>query len=459
MSDEFIYFRPIDADIREEARRQKQQKSAKASSQQAREGILPRDLGIIREVVMLTTTPLTKELECIALVRPKTSGLLRLEKIPIKSSGVLESLRLDVTGIVSPDERGKGTAILVAGVPGKEELDDTEIPTLKFTGFIHLEALINKCSPSSEYSNPGTPRNLWLESPENAESPGSDDLEVARSMYPLRERSIFRRSWAELLEAPLNSEGLHILQTNSTEEARETGHLHLPAAEKSQTITPPRGRHPQALEGPFPLLPQQPKLRRQRSQSLPRYYDASSRNRNTTELTLNPEETRFFFPSDHNLLKRENAKQKKSIEEAWHKGILSGSSKHPPVNPSFENSSAKCNKIGISRDRVGLRSGSTGISCNTIGVPMVNVGIPKGNIGVSVNNVGIPTDFPGVPRGNGGVPLGNSHVFRGNDGVTRRSGNEFPGYNVETFRNRVGTSRRIVSSPLTELLKIGEHQL
>ncbi|XP_062039039.1 uncharacterized protein LOC133752666 [Lepus europaeus] len=431
ISDEFIYFRPIDADIREEARRQKQQKSTLASRQHNREGIHQRDLGIISQVVMVTTTPLTKELESIALIRPKTSGLLRLEKMPIKSPGVLESQRLDVTGIASPEERGKGTAILVAGVPAKEELDDTEIPTLKFTGFIHLEALINKCSPSSEYSRPGTPRNLWLESPENAESPGSDDLEVARNMYPFRERSIFRRSWAELLEAPLNSEGLHILQTIPTEKDREIGYHHLQPEGENQAITPPKGHHPHGLEGPFPLLPQQSKPQRQRSHSLPRYSDVKSRNLNAPELTLNPEETRFCFPTDHNLLIGENAKERDSIKEAWQKAILSGSGKHPPINPSFENSSAMWGKTGISGNNAGLHSGNVRVSRNNISVPRVNVGVPMSN--------------PEVLRGNGRVPRG--------------SGTGVPMGNMETFRNNVGTSRRMAFSPLTELLKIGEHQL
>lgn len=188
ISDEFIYFRPINAENRERDRKQKQQNLTLVTQQPTPEGIHQRDLGLMNQVVIATTPPLTKELESTALVKPKTSGLLRIEKIPIKYLWVPEFQRLEVTGIASPEERGKGTAILVAGVPGKEELDDTEIPTLHFTGFVHLEALINKCSPSSEYSRPGTPGNLWMESPENAESPGSDDMEVARSMYPFRER-------------------------------------------------------------------------------------------------------------------------------------------------------------------------------------------------------------------------------------------------------------------------------
>uniref|UniRef100_A0A5F9C5D7 SAM domain-containing protein n=1 Tax=Oryctolagus cuniculus TaxID=9986 RepID=A0A5F9C5D7_RABIT len=346
ISDEFIYFRPIDADIREEARRQKQQKSTLASRQHNRE----------------------------------------------------------------------------------------------------------------EYSRPGTPRNLWLESPENAESPGSDDLEVARNMYPFRERSIFRRSWAELLEAPLNSEGLHILQTVPTEEDREIGY-HLQPEGENQAITPPKGHHPHGLEGPFPLLPQQPKPRRQRSHSLPRYSDVKSRNLNAPELTLNPEETCFCFPTDHNPLIGENAKERDSIEEAWQKAILSGSGEHPPINPSFENSSAMWGKTGISGNNAGLHSGNVRVSRNNISVPRVNVGVPMRNVGVPVDNVGVPLDYPAVPRGNGGVPMGNPEVLRGNGGVLRGSGTGVSMGNMETFRNNVGTSRRMAFSPLTELLKIGEHQL
>jgi hypothetical protein len=246
---------------------------------------------------MVATPTLTKEVESIALLRPKTSGLLCLEKMPVKSSRVSESHLLDVTGIASPEERGKGTTTLVAGVPGKKELDDTEIPTLKFTGFIHLEALINKCSPSSEHSHPGTPRNLWIESPENAESPGSDDLEVARSMYPFRESSIFWHSWAELTGAPLNSDGLHILQSTLTEEERENGN-HQPTPEENQATTSPRYHNIQALQGPFPLLPKKPKLQQRRSHSLPPYSDGRSQNLNAPELMLNPEDTYYFFPSD-----------------------------------------------------------------------------------------------------------------------------------------------------------------
>nr|XP_040138639.1 uncharacterized protein LOC101958962 isoform X3 [Ictidomys tridecemlineatus] len=442
VSDEFIYFRPFDAEIREKARRQKQDKSTMASRQHEGEGIHQRDLGIISQVVMVTTPPLTKEVESTALVRPKTSGLLRLEKIPVKSPGVPESQRLDVTGIASPEERGKGTAILVAGVPGKEELDDTEIPTLKFTGLIHLEALISKCSPSSEYSCPRTPRNLWLESPENAESPGSDDLEVARSMNPLRERSIFRRSWAELLEAPLNSEGLHILQTTPTEEDREIDDLQLAPEEENQATTPPMDPYFHPLQDPFPLLPQRPKLQRQRSHSLPRYSDGRSQKLNVPELALNPEEKHFFFPSDHNLLTGENAKERDSIEEAWQKAIFSGSGEYHPINPSFEYSSTMWDKIGIPEDNTGF--------------PKSNVRLPNKNVMV---NVGVPTDNSEVLRGNAGIPTCNPQIPSGSGGVPWYSGVGVSTDNVVNLRHNVGTSRRSVSSLLTELSKIGEHRL
>ena len=121
-------------------------------------------------------------------------------------------------------------------------------------------------------------------------------------MYPFRERPIFRHSWEELLEAPLNSEGLYILQTTPTEE-REIGYLQLPP-EENRTTTSLRDHHLHALQGPFPLLSQRPKLQRQRSHSLPRYSDGRSHKVNAPELTLNQEETCFFFPSDHNLLTR-----------------------------------------------------------------------------------------------------------------------------------------------------------
>uniref|UniRef100_A0A8C6W2C9 Testis expressed gene 16 n=2 Tax=Nannospalax galili TaxID=1026970 RepID=A0A8C6W2C9_NANGA len=372
----------------------------------------------ISPVADVTNPPnISKELESIALVRPKTSGLLHLENMPIISPGFLESQRLDVTGIVSPEERGKGTAILVAGVPGKEELDDTEIPTLKFTGFIHLEVLINKCSPSSEYSRPGTPRNLWMESPENAESPGSDDLEVARNMYPFRERSIFRRSWAELIDAPLNSEGLHILETTPTEEDRELAYLQLASEQENQANTPLRDPHFQALQGPFPLLPQRPKLRRQRSRSLPRYSDSRSQNLNVSEFKGKAEETHFFFPADRNLLTRGNIKERENMKDAWKRTIPSHSGEYFPINKRSEKSALRGN-TGIPEDN-SVRSRS-------------NVRIPKNNVStIPVVNVGIPMDSPGVLRGSGGVPTSNS----------------------------AGTSRCIVPSPLTELSKIREHQL
>lgn len=121
-------------------------------------------------------------------------------------------------------------------------------------------------------------------------------------MYPFRERPIFQRSWEELLEAPLNSERLHILQTTTTDE-REIGYLQLPP-EENRTTTSLRGHHLHALQGPFPLLPQRPKLQKQHSHSLPPYSDGRSQKVNAPQLTLNPEETCFFFPSDHNLLTR-----------------------------------------------------------------------------------------------------------------------------------------------------------
>ncbi|XP_047391215.1 connector enhancer of kinase suppressor of ras 2-like [Sciurus carolinensis] len=292
-----------------------------------------------------------------------------------------------------------------------------------------------------EYGCPRTPRNLWLESPENAESPGSDDLEVARSMYPLRERSIFRRSWAELLEAPLNSEGLHIVQTIPTEEDREIGYLELAPEEENQATTPPRDPYLHPLQGPFPLLPQRPKLQRQRSHSLPRYSDSRREKLNPPELTLNPEKKHFFFPSD-NLFTGENSKERNRIEEAWQKDILSGSGEHPPINPNFEYSSTMKSKIGIPEDNVGLPKGNVRIPSKNV---MVNVGVPIDNSEVLRSNAGVLMCNPEIPSGNGRVPWG--------------SGVGVPMDNVDYLRHNVGTSRHTISSLLTELSKIGEHQL
>ncbi|XP_031231865.1 uncharacterized protein LOC116094013 [Mastomys coucha] len=378
----------------------------------------------MNQVVKVTTPPLTKEVESSALVKPKTLGLLRIEKIPVKYLWVPEFQRLEVTGIASPKERGKGTAILVAGVPGKEELDDTEIPTLHFTGFVHLEALLNKCSPSSEYSRPGTPGNLWMESPENAESPGSDDMEVARSMYPFRERSIFRRSWAELLEAPLNSEGLHIIQTIPNEENRDMGCNKLTPQEENQVIPLPKDQHVQALQGPFPLLPERPKLQRQRSRSLPRYSEVRGQYLNTPEFKGDAEET-LFFPRDRHLLTEENIKERNNMEGAWLRAIPSQSGEHFPILPRFDNSAIQGN-FGIPEDNSARPRGNMRIPQSNVNtIPMVNVGIP-------IDNPQILTGSTGVPRGSG------FRVYMGNSGRP---------------------SRRMVSSPLIELSKIGEHQL
>ncbi|KAM9180323.1 uncharacterized protein PS065_021892 [Dugong dugon] len=395
--------------------------------------------------------PLTEELDSIALIRPKTSGLLHLEKMPVKSPGVPEPQRLEVLGIASPEERRKGTTILVSDMPGYEKLGDIEIPTLKFTGFIHLEALIYKCPSFSEYSCPRIPRNLWLVSPENTESDGSDDSEVDRSMCPYRERPIFRRSWEELLEAPLNSEGLHILQTIPTEEEREIGYLQLPPEEDNQAITAPRGHHLHALQGPFPLLPQRFKLRRQRSQSLPRYRDVKSRKLNAPELTLNPEGARSFFPGDHNFLGGKKAKERDGIEEAWQKAILSAPGEYPSISPTLDNSSVRRGKFGVSGDNAGLLRGNVRVPRDNVSIPMGNVvvpmdnpGVPRGTVGVPRGTIRVPIDNPGVPSGNGGIPMGSVGV---------------PINNVVTFKHNVGTCRHIFTSPLTELSKIGEHRL
>lgn len=80
-----------------------------------------------------------------------------------------------------------------------------------FIGFVYLEVLINKCLLFLEYSRLGILGNLWMEFLENVEFLGSDDMEVARSMYFFRERFIFRRFWVEFLEVLLNSEGFYII--------------------------------------------------------------------------------------------------------------------------------------------------------------------------------------------------------------------------------------------------------
>uniref|UniRef100_G3UGW2 Uncharacterized protein n=1 Tax=Loxodonta africana TaxID=9785 RepID=G3UGW2_LOXAF len=405
---------------REEARRQTQQKSTITSHRHTREGIHQRDLGIQSGGDGYPPPPplLTEELDSIALIRSKASGLL-LEKMPVKSPGVPESQCLEVTGMTSPEERRKGTAILVAGMPGYEELDDREISTLKFTG----SGAINKCSSSSEYSRPRTPRNLWLVSPENTESSGSDELEVDRRRYRYGERRIVRRSWEELLEAPLNSEGLHILQTIPTEE-RQNGYLRLPLEEENRAITAPRGHHSHALQGPFPLLPQRPKLQRQRSKSLPRYSDVKSRKLKEPELTLSPEGAHFFSPSDHNLLRGAKPKQRRSIEKGSQKAISSASGEYPSISPTLDISSVRRGELGVPGDNAGLLRGNVRVPRHHVGVHMGNSGVPRGTVGVLMDN-------PGVPRGNGGIPMGSV------------------GVPIEhTF-----------ISALTELSKIGEHQV
>uniref|UniRef100_A0ABK0LZU7 Testis expressed gene 16 n=2 Tax=Rattus norvegicus TaxID=10116 RepID=A0ABK0LZU7_RAT len=275
-----------------------------------------------------------------------------------------------------------------------------------------------------EYSRPGTPGNLWMESPENAESPGSDDMEVARSMYPFRERSIFRRSWAELLEAPLNSEGLHILQTVHNEENTDMGWNKLTPQEESQGIPYPKDQHFQALQGPFPLLPERPKLQRQRSRSLPRYSEVRGQYLNTPEFKANAEET-LFFTGDRSLLTEENIKKRYNMEGDWQRAIPSHSGEQLPIMPRFDNSAIQGN----------------------FGIPEDNSARPRGDIRIPQSNVNT------IPMVNVGVPVDNPPVLGGNTEVPRGSG----------FRVYVGSSGRasrpMVSSPLTELSKIGEHQL
>ncbi|CAO2623234.1 hypothetical protein LEMLEM_LOCUS17825 [Lemmus lemmus] len=263
-----------------------------------------------------------------------------------------------------------------------------------------------------------------MESPEDAESPGSEDLEVARSMFPFRERFIYRRSWAELLEAPLNSEGLHILQTIPKEENQDMGSNKITSEEENQVTIHSKDQHFQALQGPYPLLPERPKLQRQRSKSLPRYSVARGQYLNASEFKLNEEET-HFFPLDHNLITEENIKERYNVEGAWQREISSHSGEHLPIKPRFENSA-----IG----------GNFGIPEDTSACSRGNVRIPKNDVNtIPMVSVGMPIDNPQVLRGNAGVPRGSAFsVYIGNS--DRKS-------------------RRMVSSPLTELSKIGEHQL
>nr|XP_021485702.1 uncharacterized protein LOC110543807 [Meriones unguiculatus] len=250
-------------------------------------------MGLMSQAVMVTTPQLTKKLESTVLVKPKPSALLRIEKVLVKSPGVPEFQRLDVTGIVSPEEKGNGTTILVAGVPVKEEQDDTEIPTLQFTGFVHLETLLKKCSLSSQYTRPGTPRNICMESPTNTESLESDDMEVARSMCPFRERSIFRRSWREQLEAPANSKGLHILPTVPKNENKDMAFNKLTSEEENEVTIRPKKQHCQAMQGPFPLLPKHRKLQAHCRRSSPKYGEVRGQYLNIPEFEVKAKKPHF----------------------------------------------------------------------------------------------------------------------------------------------------------------------
>lgn len=118
-------------------------------------------------------------------------------------------------------------------------------------------------------------------------------------MYPFRERAIIRRSWEELLEAPLNNEGLHIIQTISAEE-KKIGYLQLPQKKENQATTSHRSHHLHVLQGQFPLLPQHTNLPRQHSRSSARYSDIRSQKLVAPMLKVNPED-KHFLPSGHTL--------------------------------------------------------------------------------------------------------------------------------------------------------------
>lgn len=140
----------------------------------------------------------------------------------------------------------------------------------------------------------------------------------------------------------------------------------------------------------------------------------------------------------------ENTKKKENIKETWQNAISSASGGHS-INPSIANSTSMRGKLGISGDNGRhLR--------DNIRVPIDNVIIPMANAGVSMDNAAVPLHNFGVPRGNLEVP-------RGRGGVPRCHAVRIPMFKVEIPRNNVGTSRRVVSSPLIELSKIGEHRI
>lgn len=113
------------------------------------------------------------------------------------------------------------------------------------------------------------------------------------------------------------------------------------------------------------------------------------------------------------------------MEEAWQREIPSHSGEHLPIKSRFENSAIEGN-IGIPEDTSACSRGNGRIPKNDVNtIPMVNVGMP--------------IDNPQVLRDNAGVPgVSGFRVYMGNSDRT---------------------SRPMVSSPLTELSKIGEYQL
>lgn len=155
----------------------------------------------------------------------------------------------------------------------------------------------------------------------------------------------------------------------------------------------------------------------------------------------------------------ENAEAGNSIEEALQKTILSASGEYPPINPSFASSSAMWGKFGIPRDNGRYPRGNFRVPMNNAIIPTVNVGVPMGHVGGSIDNDAIPMDDTAAPFDNFGVCSGTVSMRNLGGGVPRSHGVRIPMGHVESLRNSVGTSTRVVLSPLVELSKIGEHRV
>lgn len=159
----------------------------------------------------------------------------------------------------------------------------------------------------------------------------------------------------------------------------------------------------------------------------------------------------------------ENAMERNNIEESSQKTIFSASREHPPINPSFENSSVMRGKLGIPGDYGRYPGGNVRVPTNNVIIPKVNVVAPMRKVGGSIDdatrmdNTAIPLHNFGLPSGT--VSMHNLEVPRSSGGVPRSHGTRIPMGYVESPSNSVGSSTRVVSSPLTELSKIGEHQV